>query len=48
MRPGISRVGAELDALSSLVDEAVECLAVYGNKALVLNEAARFTVERRK
>jgi farnesyl diphosphate synthase len=31
-----------------LVDEAVASLSVYGEKAAVLNEAARFIVERRK
>jgi hypothetical protein len=30
------------------VDEAVESLSVYGEKAAVLNDAARFIVERRK
>jgi farnesyl diphosphate synthase len=33
---------------ASLVDEAVAALSVYGEKAAVLNEAARFMVERRK
>ena len=33
---------------AALVDEAVESLSVYGEKAQVLNEAARFIVERRK
>jgi farnesyl diphosphate synthase len=31
-----------------LVDEAIESLAPYGEKAAVLNEAARFIVEREK
>ncbi len=33
---------------AALVDEAVESLSVYGEKARVLNDAARFIVERRK
>jgi farnesyl diphosphate synthase len=33
---------------AALVDEAVAALSVYGEKAAVLNEAARFMVERRK
>jgi farnesyl diphosphate synthase len=33
---------------AALVDEAVESLSVYGEKAAVLNDAARFIVERRK
>ena len=32
----------------ALVDEAIAALSVYGEKAAVLNEAARFIVERRK
>jgi len=31
-----------------LVDEAIASLSVYGEKAAVLNEAARFIVARRK
>ena len=33
---------------AALVEEAIESLSVYGEKAGVLNEAARFIVERRK
>jgi geranylgeranyl pyrophosphate synthase len=33
---------------AALVDEATASLAVYGDRAAVLNEAARFIVERRK
>ena len=33
---------------TALVEEAVASLSVYGQKAAVLNEAARFIVERRK
>ena len=33
---------------AALVDEAVAALSVYGEKAAVLGEAARFMVERRK
>ena len=33
---------------AALVDEAVEALSIYGEKAAVLGEAARFMVERRK
>jgi len=33
---------------AGLVDEAVSSLSVYGEKAAILNEAARFIVERRK
>jgi farnesyl diphosphate synthase len=33
---------------ASLIEEAVEALSVYGEKAAVLNEAARFMVARRK
>ena len=33
---------------AELVDEAVDSLSVYGEKAAVLNEAARFMVARRK
>ena len=33
---------------AALVDEAIASLSVYGEKAAVLNEAARFIVERRK
>ena len=33
---------------TALVEEAVASLSVYGEKAAVLNEAARFIVERRK
>jgi farnesyl diphosphate synthase len=33
---------------AALVEEAVAALSVYGEKAAVLNEAARFMVERRK
>jgi farnesyl diphosphate synthase len=33
---------------AALVDEAIESLAPYGEKAAVLNEAARFIVEREK
>ena len=33
---------------AALVDEAIASLAAYGEKAAVLNEAARFIVERRK
>jgi farnesyl diphosphate synthase len=33
---------------AALVDEAIASLSVYGEKAAVLNDAARFIVERRK